>query len=180
MLSPATLAHCMPLARCNRTERGQQVCMICIPCLVTRIIPCCEGLAKANHLCSTISSAVSRSQQKTLDLDLGLFPYLHVCKPVCVVVHLQARVPLCRLPALGVLSCDLATGLAEGACRAKLDTQSSFGGSSLRSSSLRSQDSLGRDSTASLTETMDSVDNGDDEPGISSKQPTGTWPSNTC
>ncbi|DBA97134.1 TPA: hypothetical protein ACH3X1_014902 [Trebouxia sp. C0004] len=60
----------------------------------------------------------------------------------------------------------------EGACRAKLDTQSSFGGSSLRSSSLRSEGSLGRDSTASLTETIDSLD-GDDEMGITSKQPTG-------
>ncbi len=98
-----------------------------------------------------------------------------------MVVHLCARVPVCHLPVLGVLSCDLATCLAEGACRAKLDTQSSFGGSSLRSSSLRSEGSLGRYSTASFTETIDSVDNGDDEMGITSKQPTGTcWPSNTC
>ncbi|KAA6428011.1 MAG: alpha beta-hydrolase [Trebouxia sp. A1-2] len=62
----------------------------------------------------------------------------------------------------------------EGACRAKLDTHSSFSGSSLRSSSLRSEGSLGRDSTVSLTETIDSLDNGDDEEaGITSKQPTG-------
>ncbi len=82
---------------------------------------------------------------------------------------------------LDLLSCDPASGLAEGACRAKLDTQSSFGGSSLRSSSLRSEGSLGRESTASLTETIDSIDNGDDEMAVTSKQPTGTcWPSSTC
>ena len=80
---------------------------------------------------------------------------------------------------LGLLSCDPTTCLAEGACRAKLDTQSSFGGSSLRSSSLRSEGSLGRASTVSLTETVDSVDNGDDEMSVTSKQPTGTCqPSN--
>jgi len=40
---------------------------------------------------------------------------------------------------------------------------------------------LGRDSTASMTETIDSLDNGDDETGSTSKQPTGTcWPGNTC
>ena len=76
---------------------------------------------------------------------------------------------------------DLATSIAEGACRAKLDTQSSFGGSSLRSSSLRTESSLGGDSTASMTETIDSLDNGDDETGSTSKQPSGTcWPGNTC
>ncbi len=90
-------------------------------------------------------------------------------------------VPVCRLPVLGILSGDLATCLVEGACRAKLDTRSSFSGSSLHSSSLRSEGSLGRDSTASLTETIDSVDNGDDETGITSKQPTGAClPGNTC
>ena len=90
--------------------------------------------------------------------------------------------PVCHLPVLGVYICELATCPAEGACRAKLDTHSSFSGSSLRSSSLRSEGSLGRDSTVSLTETIDSLDNGDDEEaGITSKQPTGTcWPSNTC
>ena len=97
-----------------------------------------------------------------------------------MVVHLRARVPVCCLPVLNLLSRDLATCLAEGACRAKLDTQSSFGGSSLRSSSLRSEGSLGRASTTSFTETIDSVDNGDDEMGVTSKQPTGTcWLSNT-
>ena len=98
-----------------------------------------------------------------------------------MVVHLHARVPVCLLPVLDLLSWDLATCLAEGACRAKLDTQSSFGGQSLRSSSLRSEGSLGRASTASWTETIDTIDNGDDEMGITSKQPTGiSWPGHTC
>lgn len=62
-----------------------------------------------------------------------------------------------------------------GACKARFDTHGSSRPSAIqrRSTSLRSEGSLSLGSAASTTETIDSIEDDDDEPVVSSKQPTG-------